>query len=101
MNEQSKKASSMFSSISIDHQKADISDLKWSFSRNNLLEQCSLRYYFYYFGGSMITAHKEPDKEILHNLKSGTYCHQYAGELLHRIIQQYFSTRSKRKSFFH
>jgi len=64
--------------------------VKWSYSRRSVLEQCSRRYYYQYFGASKKTASKEPDKEILHFLKSRVQSrHLVSGGVLHTVIKTY------------
>lgn len=63
----------------------------WSYSRRSLLEQCSRRYYYQYFGSSKKKAKAEPAKELLYFLKTRVQ-NRYllSGSVLHMVIKTYF-----------
>lgn len=64
------------------------SNLKWSHSKRNALEQCSKRYYYNYYGSNSKTAKEEPLKEKLAVLKKRTNRHITAGLVLHNLIKE-------------
>lgn len=65
--------------------------VKWSYSRRAVLEQCSRRYYYQYFGANKNTAKKEPAKEMIHFLKTRVQSrYLVSGSALHTVIKTYF-----------
>lgn len=67
-----------------------VAKVTWSYSRRSLLEQCSRRYYYEYFGAAASTALAEPQKGELRHLKTLANRHERAGTLLHAGIANYF-----------
>lgn len=66
-----------------------ISDITWSYSRRDTLEQCPLRYYFLYFGANKRAAKGEPLKEQLTTLKATENRYLRTGGILHLAISRY------------
>lgn len=71
-----------------------ISQIKWSYSRRDLLEQCPRRYYYNYYGASQKVAPTDPDKLKIQFLKPLSNRHLIAGQKLHHHIRQYFRKKT-------
>jgi len=69
------------------------SNIRWSYSRRNLLEKCLLAYYFHYYGAKLSKSNNDPNKEQLHILKSLKTRHLRTGEVLHLIIRTFLKKR--------
>jgi len=69
-----------------------VRSVEWSHSRRSVLEQCSRRYYYQYFGAGKNTSRKEPAKEMLHSLKTRVQ-NRYlvSGGVLHTVIKTYLT----------
>ncbi len=59
-----------------------IANIRWSYSRRSVLEQCPRRYYYEYYGGS--AGSQDPQ------LKNVQARHELAGTVLHSVIGGYF-----------
>lgn len=68
-----------------------VRSITWSYSRRSVLEQCSRRYYYLYFGASKKRARDDPAKDLLHFLKTRVQ-NRYllSGSVLHTVIKTYF-----------
>ena len=62
---------------------------QWSYSRRGVLEQCSRKYYYQYYGSNLNTAKNDPQKEKLHFLKKLQNRHLRSGDILHFVISWY------------
>lgn len=62
---------------------------EWSFSKRQMLFQCTRRYYYHYFGSSRRTAKGEPLKAQLRELKDLTNVHLRTGDILDLMIRTY------------
>jgi hypothetical protein len=72
----------------VDVRERDLQRIAWSHSRRQLLEQCSLRYYFEYFGAS---ARASTDlAQELRFLKTLENRYERAGAILHNVIATWF-----------
>lgn len=65
-----------------------VSDIRWSYSRRSVLEQCPRRYYYEYYGGS--SASSDPQRDLISRLKNVQTRHELAGNVLHTVIAGYF-----------
>ena len=63
--------------------------LKWSFSKRGILEQCPRKYYYAYYGSNLTTAKNDPQKEVLRFLKKLQNRHLRTGDILHYVIRWY------------
>lgn len=63
--------------------------LKWSFSKRGMLEQCPRRYYYHYYGSNKNIAKNDPQKENLRFLKKLQNRHLRTGDILHYVIRWY------------
>ena len=61
--------------------------LKWSFSKRGMLEQCPRRYYYEYYGSNLTAAKNDPQKEKLRFLKKLQNRHLRTGDILHYVIR--------------
>jgi RecB family exonuclease len=67
-----------------------IRSVEWSYSRRNTLEQCPRKYYFDYYGSVQRKAQCEPQKLLLRSLKSLQNRYERTGEIVHKVISEYF-----------
>ena len=63
--------------------------LKWSFSKRGMLEQCPRKYYYQYYGSHKDKAKSDPHKEKLRFLKKLQNRHLRSGDILHYVIRWY------------
>jgi len=73
----------------------DIAKISWSYSRRGLLEQCTRRYYYQYFGASKRVAKDEKNKESLQILKGLQNRYERTGQILHLAIGTYLRNAQK------
>ena len=66
-----------------------LSNLKWSFSKRGMLEQCPRKYYYQYYGSIKNAAKNELKKEELRFLKKLQNRYLRSGDILHFIIRWY------------
>lgn len=64
-------------------------ELKWSFSKRGVLEQCPRKFYYQYYGANRHKAKNEPAKERLHKLRLAGNRHTRTGEIMHLVIADY------------
>ena len=70
--------------------------MDWSYSRRDLFERCLRAYYYQYYGANKRTAKSEPQKEVLHFLKSLKNRYLRTGEIVHLVIRTYLKTLQER-----
>ncbi len=63
--------------------------LKWSFSKRGMLEQCPRKYYYQYYGSNKSKAVNDPYKKKLAFLKVLQNRHLRTGNILHKFIRLY------------
>ncbi len=68
----------------------DLTNIAWSYSRRETLEQCTRRYYYEYYGASKRFAKQHPVDEQVRFLKRLQSRYLRAGDLLHLAIRTYF-----------
>lgn len=69
---------------------AHATEVRWSYSKRGFLFQCPRKYYYHYYGASSRTAHDDPDKKRLRELKPITNFHLRAGDIVDLVIRTYF-----------
>jgi hypothetical protein len=72
-------------------QPAQAGHVTWSFSKRQLLFQCPRKFYYHYYGASSRTAHGEPNKARLRELKPITNLDLRAGDIVDLVIRTYLS----------
>lgn len=75
--------------IEIPKKSKKPTQLKWSFSKRGMLEQCPRRYYYHYYGSNKNIAKNDLQKENLRFLKKLQNRHLRTGDILHYIIRWY------------
>lgn len=66
-----------------------VSQVRWSYSRRTVLEQCPRRYYYEYYGTAALAASGDPNGVVLRVLKSLQNRHERAGMIAHLVISTY------------
>ncbi|NJO93346.1 MAG: hypothetical protein HC820_01380 [Hydrococcus sp. RM1_1_31] len=82
----------------IEKKPTSPSQIKWSYSRRNILEQCSRKYYYQYYGANKNTAKAELNKPKLAILKNLTNRHIVAGLILHNRIRRFINQLQRGES---
>ena len=67
-----------------------VSQMRWSYSRRVVLEQCPRRYYYEYYGAAALAASGHPNEAVVRLLKSLQNRHERAGTIAHLVISTYF-----------
>ncbi len=81
---------------SVTHQpSAKSSQIKWSYSRRSLLEQCPRRYYYQYYGATKRTANTDSHKQTLHLLNKLSNRYLRIGEIAHLVIRTYLTRQQQ------
>lgn len=68
---------------------ATASNLKWSYSKRGVLEQCPRKFYYHYYGATQGKARNDYAKPELRQLKLAGNRHTRTGEILHMVIADY------------
>lgn len=61
----------------------------WSYSRDNLLQACERKLYFYYYAGARINS-RDPLKREVARLKKLKNISMWVGDIVHTVIAEYF-----------
>lgn len=72
-----------------------IHKVAWSYSKRTVLEQCTRKYYYSYFGGNKRLAKDDQDKEIIVTLKHLQNRYERVGKILHLVIGAYLKNTQK------
>lgn len=68
---------------------AQLSHIKWSYSRRGVLEQCPRRYYYEYYASTRHGSLREQDEGKIRLLKSLQNRHERTGALIHLVISTF------------
>jgi len=64
--------------------------VEWSYSRRQTLEQCTRRYYFDYYGAKARLASADPQKKDIRFLSTLSNCYLRSGVILHSAIRSFY-----------
>lgn len=76
-----------------------IRKVAWSYSKRSVLEQCTRKYYYSYFGGNKRLAKDEQNKEVIVTLKHLQNRYERVGQILHLVIGAYLKNSQKGKTW--
>ena len=74
---------------SLGHTKEE-SQIEWSYSRRQTLEQCARRYYYDYYGAKVRSALADPQKGNLRILSTLSNRYLLSGQILHSAIRLFY-----------
>ena len=72
-----------------------IRKVAWSYSKRTVLEQCTRKYYYSYFGGNKRLAKDDINKETIVTLKHLQNRYERVGQILHLVIGVYLKNSQK------
>lgn len=76
-----------------------IRKVAWSYSKRTVLEQCTRKYYYSYFGGNKRLAKDDENKETIVMLKRLQNRYERVGQILHLVIGAYLRNSQKGNSW--
>mgnify|MGYP003393745103 CR=1 FL=1 len=75
--------------VALPQARAQHTKQRWSYSRRNVLEQCSRRYYYEYYAQSAAKARHDPQLEMVRRLKALQNRYERTGSIAHLVIATY------------